>query len=145
MFYYMTKKIIAILATTLISCLSVNAQFSVSGVDNIIGVEQDNIDTVLVAEKVDGLLLKYEVEEPSTINWYTYAKDAEELSLVKTDENVTESTLEALPEASIGYVIKVSKYIEDPTEEPSDEPSVDEVEALTETNDEKTFYVALIR
>ena len=75
----MTKKIIAILATTLISCLSVNAQFSVSGVDNIIGVEQDNIDTVLVAEKVDGLLLKYEVEEPSTINWYTYAKDAEEL------------------------------------------------------------------
>jgi gliding motility-associated-like protein len=53
-------------------------------------------------------VLKYNVEEPSTISWYTYVKDAEELSLVKTDENVTESTLETLPEASIGYVIKVN-------------------------------------
>ena len=102
------KRIISIVFASVFLCISTLAQFSFSGVDNIIGVEQDNIDTVLVAEKVDGLLLKYEVEEPSTINWYTYVKDAEELSLVKTDENVTESTLEALPEASIGYVIKVN-------------------------------------
>ena len=102
------KRIISIVFASVFLCFSTLAQFSFSGVDNIIGVEQDNIDTVLVAEKVDGLLLKYEVEEPSTINWYTYAKDAEELSLVKTDENVTESTLEALSEASIGYVIKVN-------------------------------------
>ena len=102
------KRIISIVFASVFLCISTLAQFSFSGVDNIIGVEQDNIDTVLVAEKVDGLLLKYEVEEPSTINWYTYAKDAEELSLVKTDENVTESTLEALSEASIGYVIKVN-------------------------------------
>lgn len=102
------KRIISIVFASVFLCISTLAQFSFSGVDNIIGVEQDNIDTVLVAEKVDGLLLKYEVEEPSTINWYTYAKDAEELSLVKTDENVTESTLETLPEASIGYVIKVN-------------------------------------
>ena len=102
------KRIISIVFASVFLCISTLAQFSFSGVDNIIGVEQDNIDTVLVAEKVDGLLLKYEVEEPSTINWYTYAKDAEELSLVKTDENVTESTLETLPEASIGYAIKVN-------------------------------------
>ena len=102
------KRIISIVFASVFLCISTLAQFSFSGVDNIIGVEQDNIDTVLVAEKVDGLLLKYEVEEPSTINWYTYAKDAEELSLVKTDENVTESTLEALSEASIGYAIKVN-------------------------------------
>ena len=102
------KRIISIVFASVFLCISTLAQFSFSGVDNIIGVEQDNIDTVLVAEKVDGLLLKYEVEEPSTINWYTYAKDAEELSLAKTDENVTESTLEALSEASIGYVIKVN-------------------------------------
>lgn len=102
------KRIISIVFASVFLCISTLAQFSFSGVDNIIGVEQDNIDTVLVVEKVDGLLLKYEVEEPSTINWYTYAKDAEELSLVKTDENVTESTLETLPEASIGYVIKVN-------------------------------------
>ena len=102
------KRIISIVFASVFLCISTLAQFSFSGVDNIIGVEQGNIDTVLVAEKVDGLLLKYEVEEPSTINWYTYAKDAEELSLVKTDENVTESTLEALPEASIGYAIKVN-------------------------------------
>ena len=102
------KRIISIVFASVFLCISTLAQFSFSGVNNIIGVEQDNIDTVLVAEKVDGLLLKYEVEEPSTINWYTYAKDAEELSLVKTDENVTESTLETLPEASIGYVIKVN-------------------------------------
>lgn len=102
------KRIISIVFASVFLCISTLAQFSFFGVDNIIGVEQDNIDTVLVAEKVDGLLLKYEVEEPSTINWYTYAKDAEELSLVKTDENVTESTLEALPEASIGYAIKVN-------------------------------------
>lgn len=102
------KRIISIVFASVFLCISTLAQFSFSGVDNIIGVEQDNIDTVLVVEKVDGLLLKYEVEEPSTINWYTYAKDAEELSLVKTDENVTESTLETLPEASIGYAIKVN-------------------------------------
>ena len=102
------KRIISIVFASVFLCISTLAQFSFSGVDNIIGVGQDNIDTVLVAEKVDGLLLKYEVEEPSTINWYTYVKDAEELSLVKTDENVTESTLEALSEASIGYVIKVN-------------------------------------
>ena len=102
------KRIISIVFASVFLCISTLAQFSFSGVDNIIGVEQDNIDTVLVAEKVDGLLLKYEVEEPSTINWYTYAKDAEELSLVKTDENVIESTLETLPEASIGYAIKVN-------------------------------------
>ena len=103
------------------SLANVNGKFSVSGLDNIIGVKQDNIDTVLVTEKVDGLLLKYEVEEPSTISWYTYVKDAEELSLVKTEENVTESTFEAVTEPSIGYAIKVSE----PTEEPSDEPSSD--------------------
>lgn len=130
------KRIISIVFASVFLCISTLAQFSFSGVDNIIGVEQDNIDTVLVAEKVDGLLLKYEVEEPSTINWYTYAKDAEELSLVKTDENVSESTLETLPEASIGYAIKVSKYIE----EPSDEPSADDVEALSEINEVKTFW-----
>ena len=104
----MTKKIIAILATTLISCLSVNAQFSVSGLDNIIGIAQENIDTVLVAETTENLVLKYNVEEPSTISWYTYVKDAEELTLVKTEENVTESTLEAQQEASIGYAINVN-------------------------------------
>ena len=130
------KRIISIVFASVFLCISTLAQFSFLGVDNIIGVEQDNIDTVLVAEKVDGLLLKYEVEEPSTINWYTYAKDAEELSLVKTDENVTESTLEALSEASIGYAIKVSKYIK----EPSDEPSADDVEALSEINEVKTFW-----
>ena len=130
------KRIISIVFASVFLCISTLAQFSFFGVDNIIGVEQDNIDTVLVAEKVDGLLLKYEVEEPSTINWYTYAKDAEELSLVKTDENVTESTLEALSEASIGYAIKVSKYIK----EPSDEPSADDVEALSEINEVKTFW-----
>lgn len=138
------KRIISIVFVSVFLCISTLAQFSFSGVDNIIGVEQDNIDTVLVAEKVDGLLLKYEVEEPSTINWYTYTKDAEELSLVKTEENVTESTFEALPEASIGYVIKVSKYVEKPTEEPteapSDEPSADDVEALSEINEGKIFW-----
>ena len=132
----MKKYIVAIFATMLI-CLSVNAQFSVSGIDNITGVHQDNIDTVLVAEKIDGLLLKYEVEEPSTINWYTYTKDAEELSYVKTEKNVKESTLEALPEASVGYVIKVSKYV---AEEPS-EGTLDITEGyMEESIEEKTFW-----
>lgn len=92
-------------------CLSANAKFSVYGVDNIIGVSQENIDTVLVAESVDNLVLKFEVEETSTIHWYTYAKDAEELTLVKTDENVKESTINAFKEASLGYVIKVEEKI----------------------------------
>ena len=129
------KRIISIVFASVFLCISTLAQFSFSGVDNIIGVQQNNIDTVLVAEKVDGLLLKYEVEEPSTINWYTYTKDAEELSLVKTDENVTESTLEALSEASLGYVVKVSKFEEN---EPSDMPN--EVQGFSEVKEEKTFW-----
>lgn len=127
------KKSIAISLLSLLLCLSANAKFSFSGVDNIIGVEQENIDTVLVAENTENLVLNFAVEEPSTINWYTYIKDAVELTLVKTDENVTESTLEVLPEASIGYAIKVSKTEENPSE--------DDVDGLSETKvEEKTFW-----
>ena len=117
------------------SLANVNGKFSVSGLDNIIGVEQENIDTVLVAETTENLVLKYNVEEASTVNWYTYTKDAEELTLVKTDENVIESTLEAVQDASIGYAIKVSKVAE--------EPSVDaEVEGLSEGSEEGPQEVA---
>ena len=107
------KKIIRFISIFLLS-LSANAitlannNFSISGVENITGVFQENIDTVLVAETTENLVLKFNVEEPSTINWYTYIKDAEELSLVKTEENVTESSLEALSDSSIGYAIKVN-------------------------------------
>lgn len=103
------KKSIVISLLSLLFCLSVNAKISFSGVDNIIGVAQENIDTVLVAETTEKLVLKYNVEEASTVNWYTYTKDAEELTLVKTDENVTESTLEAVQDASVGYAIKVNE------------------------------------
>ena len=103
------KKSIVISLLSLLFCLSVNAKISFSGVDNIIGVAQENIDTVLVAETTENLVLKYNVEEASTVNWYTYTKDAEELTLVKTDENVTESTLEAVQDASVGYAIKVNE------------------------------------
>ena len=103
------KKSIVISLLSLLFCLSVNAKISFSGVDNIIGVAQENIDTVLVAETTEKLVLKYNVEEVSTVNWYTYKKDAEELTLVKTEENVTESTLEAVQDASIGYAIKVNE------------------------------------
>ena len=103
------KKSIVISLLSLLFCLSVNAKISFSGVDNIIGVAQENIDTVLVAETTKNLVLKYNVEEVSTVNWYTYKKDAEELTLVKTDENVTESTLESVQDASVGYAIKVNE------------------------------------
>jgi gliding motility-associated-like protein len=53
--------------------------------------------------------------------------------LVKTDENVTGSTLEALPEASIGYAIKVSRTEENPSE--------DDVDGFSEIKvEEKTFW-----
>lgn len=127
------KKSIIISLFCLLFCLSANAKFSFSGVDNIIGVNQENIDTVLVAETTENLLLKFSVEDTSTIKWYTYIKGAEELTLVKTDENVTESTLEALPEASIGYAIKVSRI--------EGNPSEDDVDGLSETKvEEKTFW-----
>lgn len=102
------KKSIIIPLFCLLFCLSANAKFSFSGVDNIIGVNQENIDTVLVAETTENLLLKFSVEDTSTIKWYTYIKGAEELSLVKTDEGVKESTLEAVPEPSIGYAVSVN-------------------------------------
>ena len=102
------KKSIIISLFCLLFCLSANAKFSFSGVDNIIGVNQENIDTVLVAETTENLLLKFSVEETSTIKWYTYIKGAEELSLVKTDEGVKESTLEAVSEPSIGYAVSVN-------------------------------------
>ncbi len=103
------KKSIIISLFCLLFSLTANAKFSVSGVDNIIGVEQENIDTVLVAENTENLVLKYTLPEAKTVSWYTYVKDAEELTLVKTDENVTESTIEALDEPSIGYVIEVAQ------------------------------------
>lgn len=102
------KKSIIISLFFLLLSLSANAKFSFSGVDNIIGVTQENIDTVLVAETTENLLLKFSVEDTSTIKWYTYIKGAEELTLVKTEENVTESTLGALNEPSIGYAVTVN-------------------------------------
>ncbi len=102
------KKSIIISLLSLLFCLSANAKFSFSGVENIIGITQENIDTVLVAETTGNLLIKFSVDDTSTIKWYTYTQGAEELSLVKTEENVTESTLEAQQEASIGYAINVN-------------------------------------
>ena len=102
------KKSIIISLLSLLFCLSANAKFSFSGVENIIGITQENIDTVLVAETTENLLIKFSGDDTSTIKWYTYTQGAEELSLVKTDENVTESTLEAQQEASIGYAINVN-------------------------------------
>ena len=131
------KKSIIISLFCLLFCLSANAKFSFSGVDNIIGVNQENIDTVLVAETTENLLLKYSVEDASTIKWYTYTKGAEELSLVKTDEGVTESTLEAVQEASIGYIIKVSKILDQPS---ADETTVVTEEETEENVEEKTFW-----
>jgi gliding motility-associated-like protein len=128
------KKSIIISLLPLLFCLSANAKISFSGVDNIIGIEQENIDTVLVAETTENLVLKFNTEEASNVNWYTYKKDAEELTLVKTDENVTESTLEALAGASIGYAIKVSKTEENPSE--------DDVEGLLEGSEEGSQDVA---
>jgi hypothetical protein len=87
------KKSIIISLLSLLFCLSANAKISFSGVDNIIGVAQENIDTVLVAETTENLVLKYNVEEASTVNWYTYTKDEEELTLVKTDENVIKENI----------------------------------------------------
>lgn len=102
------KKSIIISLCCLLFCLSANAKFSFSGVENIIGITQENIDTVLVAETTENLLIKFSVDDTSTIKWYTYTQGAEELSLVKTDENVTESTFEALNEPSIGYAVTVN-------------------------------------
>lgn len=104
----MRIKIAAVFFAILLS-LSANAQFSTLGVNNILGVEQENIDTVLVAETVENLELKYVVEEPSNITWYSYKIDEDELTLVKTDENVTESIIEAVIEPSIGYAIKINE------------------------------------
>lgn len=100
---------IAVVFFAILLSLSANAQFSTLGVDNILGVEQENIDTVLVAETVENLELKYVVEEPSNITWYSYKIDEDELTLVKTDENVTESIIEAVLEPSIGYAIKINE------------------------------------
>ena len=100
---------IAVVFFAILLSLSANAQFSTLGVDNILGVEQENIDTVLVAETVENLELKYVVEEPSNITWYSYKIDEDELTLVKTDENVTESIIEAVIEPSIGYAIKINE------------------------------------
>ena len=102
------KKSIIISLFCLLFCLSANAKFSFSGVDNIIGVNQENIDTVLVAETTENLLIKYSVEEASTIKWYVYAIGSEDITLVKTDENVTESILEAINESSVGYVVTIN-------------------------------------
>lgn len=100
---------IAVVFFAILLSLSANAQFSTLGVNNILGVEQENIDTVLVAETVENLELKYVVEEPSNITWYSYKIDEDELTLVKTDENVTESIIEAVIEPSIGYAIKINE------------------------------------
>ena len=103
------RKLKIVLLLSLLFCLSVHAKFSFSGLDNIIGVAQENIDTVLVAETTENLLIKYSVEEASTIKWYVYAIGSEDITLVKTDENVTESILEAINEPSIGYAVQINE------------------------------------
>lgn len=104
----MKKSIFALIVCFLI-CISANANFSISGIENVVGVPQDDIDTVFVVETTRNALLKYDtLEENSTIKWYSFKKDAEEVTFIKSDENVTESTLEILDEASIGYAVTIN-------------------------------------
>lgn len=109
------KKMIRFISIIIFLGLSANcladasAKFSITGIENVVGVPQNNIDTVFVVENTENVTLKYSgLENESTIKWYTFKKDTEDVLLVKTEENVTESTLELLPEASIGYAVTIN-------------------------------------
>jgi gliding motility-associated-like protein len=95
------KRIILFL---LVNCLSamVFAQFTVVDA-NAVGVAQANIDTVLVLDDVAQAKLIFQDSVSRTYSWYSYALQAEDETLLLTQQDVMQTQIPLLDEASMGY------------------------------------------
>jgi hypothetical protein len=93
-----------IIFSILASCFSAFAfaQFSITGA-KVVGVEQENIDSVFVIDDAAEAKLTYQDSEARTFNWYSYALGAEEETLLHTDTDVLETTIPLVTDPSVGY------------------------------------------
>lgn len=93
-----------IIFSILASCLwAVSfAQFSITDAA-VVGVEQDNIDSVFVIDDAAAAKLTYQDSITRTFNWYSYTLGAESEELIKTDSDVAVTEIPLLTVPSMGY------------------------------------------
>ena len=93
-----------IIFSILASCFSAFAfaQFSITGA-KVVGVEQENIDSVFVIDDAAEAKLTYQDSQARTFNWYSYALGAEEETLLHTDVDVLSTEIPLVAEPSVGY------------------------------------------
>lgn len=93
-----------IIFSILASCLwAVSfAQFSITDAA-VVGVEQDNIDSVFVIDDAAAAKLTYQDSIARTFNWYSYTLGAESEELIKTDSDVAVTEIPLFTVPSMGY------------------------------------------
>lgn len=95
------KRIVFILLASCIP-LVVCAQFTITDA-KVLSVEQDNINGVFVVDDASQAKLIYQDTIARTFNWYSYALNAEDETLIQTDEEVNATEISLLAAPSMGY------------------------------------------
>ncbi|NCC99823.1 MAG: gliding motility-associated C-terminal domain-containing protein [Bacteroidia bacterium] len=101
----MRKFVLLIFIAVSVSVKLFGAEFSISGTDAV-GTES-TIDTIFVVNGTQNGVLHFQMPESHDYNWYKYDIDGTS-SLIKSETNVTETSVDLEDEKSIGYKLDIS-------------------------------------
>nr|MBP7210335.1 hypothetical protein [Paludibacteraceae bacterium] len=101
----MRKFVLLLFMAVFVSVELFGAEFSISGTDAV-GTES-TIDTIFVVNGTENGVLHFQMPESHDYNWYKYDIDGTS-SLIKSETNVTETSIDLEDEKSIGYKLDIS-------------------------------------
>lgn len=101
----MRKFVLLLFMAVFVSVELFGAEFSISGTDAV-GTES-TIDTIFVVNGTENGVLHFQMPESHDYNWYKYDIDGTS-SLIKSETNVTETSINLEDEKSIGYKLDIS-------------------------------------
>lgn len=101
----MRKFVLLLFMAVFVSVELFGAEFSISGTDAV-GTES-TIDTIFVVNGTENGVLYFQMPESHDYNWYKYDIDGTS-SLIKSETNVTETSINLEDEKSIGYKLDIS-------------------------------------
>lgn len=101
----MRKFVLLLFMAVFVSVELFGAEFSISGTDAV-GTES-TIDTIFVVNGTENGVLHFQMPESHDYNWYKYDIDGTS-SLIKSETNVIETSIDLEDEKSIGYKLDIS-------------------------------------
>lgn len=101
----MRKFVLLLFMAVFVSVELFGAEFSISGTDAV-GTES-TIDTIFVVNGTENGVLHFQMPESHDYNWYKYDIDGTS-SLIKSETNITETSIDLEDEKSIGYKLDIS-------------------------------------